>query len=90
MTDTGRIMIPIFKKFPLGDMIEAIEKGDVIYICPAMAQNFIVGEYSKYVKQEVPEYVHYHFGPSGCLGTVMAMKPLSNHDKLERGIITFS
>ena len=30
-------MVPIFKKFPLGNLIEAVEKGDVIYICPLMA-----------------------------------------------------
>ena len=51
-TDSGRIMVPIFtaeiaaKKLKK-DMRQMLIDGDAMYICPQMAQNFVVGEYGR-------------------------------------------
>ena len=44
-TDYGRIMTPVIKGEWKGTLVDMIKKGNLIYICADMADNFIIQEY---------------------------------------------
>ena len=54
MTDLGRLMTPVYKKSAKDKSLkydtktsftDKIKSGQIIYICPEMAQNFLVYEW---------------------------------------------
>lgn len=50
--------------------------GDMMYICPQMAQNFVVGEYGRPSKD-----YKWYFGPLGIMGPIPATAPFIQHLK---------
>ena len=69
MTDNGRIMTPIFKREVVKNgihkktMRKMLEDGDALYICPEMANNFVVEEY--WLEPEVDKRIKWFFAPLG-------------------------
>lgn len=78
-------MVPIFsaeivKKKLRKDMRKMLIDGDAIYICPQMAQNFVVGEYGRADIEGEIKYKWY-FGPLGVMGPIPATAPFIQHLK---------
>ena len=83
MTDSGRIMAPIFTRETIKNginkkpMRKMIQDGDVLYICCEMAANFVVEEYE--LVNEVNPKINYFFAPCGLLANSPATVPFINH-----------
>lgn len=61
-----------------------IADGDAMYICPQMAQNFVIGEYGRQSNANGgAEYIKYkwYFGPLGVVGPIPATAPFIQHLK---------
>lgn len=73
-------MVPIFtaeiaaKKLKK-DMRQMLIDGDAMYICPQMAQNFVVGEYGRQGSKENGINYKWYFGPLGVVGPIPATAP---------------
>ena len=84
-TDSGRIMIPIFsaeivKKKLRKEIRRMFMDGDAMYICPQMAQNFVVGEYGRADVKGNIEY-KWFLGPLGAMGPIPATNAFTQHLK---------
>ena len=79
-------MVPIFtaeiaaKKLK-NDMRQMLIDGDAMYICPQMAQNFVIGEYGRQGSEENGIEYKWYFGPLGVVGPIPATAPFIQHLK---------
>lgn len=55
-----------------------------MYIDSAMAQNYIIEEFTEFGKRKE---IKWYIGPSGALGLLPGTNPLQNHNKATRSAL---